>query len=118
MSDKERLVEIISRFIGHIADYPQNIADAIIAAGFGDIADYKDEIRTKKIIVEQHFRREVRLVEWVDELRKRVAELEAIAQRAGDVGEMSHIILKQFGVDAPTKYEESARDISRWILNS
>ena len=80
MTDRDKLREIMGKAIEkdwkpEMALAPL-LADAILAAGFGDVADYKDEIRTKKIIVEQHFRREVRLVEWVDELRKRVAELE------------------------------------------
>jgi len=96
MTDKERLVEIIDKFVGHEGNYPMGLADAILAAGFGDVEEEehcKDcccarawkalEITeyTGRSIVE-----EILILKLhITEKDKRIVELEAIAQRAGDV---------------------------------
>jgi len=96
MTDKERLMKIVNGFEPYVETY-SDLVDTILAAGFGDVSQMEREL--------------VDALNMVRDANKRIAELEIIAQRAGDVEKLREMLNKYLTGDIGTI------DVKYWLLN-
>jgi len=112
MTDREKLVEIGGQIYGnrnHMrkivdANFVSDFADAILAAGFGDVSAYKDLLENAE------------KYSW--RLKGELRELKAIAERAGDVQwlTMQYLIWVHLSPEEQNKVDLGSF-ISQRILN-